>query len=86
MFLQPHLLELLPAGVGLRYIGRPESASPSEGSGPMHDAEQARIVREALSGTANATSNGAYRENGSNGAGPKSATAVPTGRIAGKSK
>ena len=32
----------------LRYIGRPERASPAEGHKPAHDEEQARIVKDAL--------------------------------------
>ena len=42
----------LPAVLGtripLRYAGRPDRASPAEGSMAAHQAEQARIVREAL--------------------------------------
>jgi 2-oxoglutarate dehydrogenase complex dehydrogenase (E1) component-like enzyme len=44
-----HRLEdALPAGVPLRYIGRPWRASPSEGYPTAHLAEQERIVLEAL--------------------------------------
>jgi 2-oxoglutarate dehydrogenase E1 component len=32
----------------LRYVGRPESASPATGSGKRHQQEQAEIVNEAL--------------------------------------
>ena len=32
----------------LRYVGRPESASPATGSHKRHQEEQAEIVREAL--------------------------------------
>ena len=32
----------------LRYIGRPERASPAEGYKNTHDVEQARIVRDVL--------------------------------------
>src|SRR6185312_11615807 len=32
----------------VRYIGRPESASPATGSGKRHQQEQAEIVNEAL--------------------------------------
>src|SRR5262249_46817754 len=42
------LEENLPQGVGLRYIGRPWRASPSEGYPTAHLREQDRIVREAL--------------------------------------
>jgi 2-oxoglutarate dehydrogenase E1 component len=43
------LEEALPRGVGLRYVGRPWRASPSEGYPTAHLREQDRIVREALS-------------------------------------
>ncbi len=37
----------------LRYVGRPESASPATGSHKHHQEEQAEIVRESLTpGTA----------------------------------
>jgi 2-oxoglutarate dehydrogenase E1 component len=36
----------------IRYVGRPERASPAEGYGDAHKAEQARIVGEALAVTA----------------------------------
>src|SRR3954462_721757 len=42
------LEENLPPGVGLRYVGRPWRASPSEGYPTAHLREQDRIVREAL--------------------------------------
>jgi len=50
-FVQPHLRTLL-AGMQkpLRYVGRPERASPSEGERSWHMVEQARIVSEALGG------------------------------------
>jgi 2-oxoglutarate dehydrogenase E1 component len=50
-FVAPRLAPLLDArGIGLRYIGRPERASPSEGTPAWHAAEQARIVAEAFEG------------------------------------
>ena len=42
------LEEACPAGVPLRYVGRPWRASPSEGYPTAHLREQDRIVREAL--------------------------------------
>ncbi len=48
---QPYLQRLLPANVALRYVGRPESASPAEGHAPDHNREQSRILEEALSPT-----------------------------------
>jgi 2-oxoglutarate dehydrogenase E1 component len=47
-FVQERLAAVLPAGVTLRYAGRPERASPAEGYPSAHIAEQARIVREAV--------------------------------------
>jgi len=32
----------------IRYVGRPESASPASGSGKRHQQEQAEIVNDAL--------------------------------------
>ena len=49
-FIEPRLRTILPTGVTLRYIGRPERASPAEGYLSAHKAEQARIVGEALGG------------------------------------
>jgi 2-oxoglutarate dehydrogenase E1 component len=34
--------------LGVRYIGRPERASPAEGYKNTHDVEQARIIQEVL--------------------------------------
>jgi 2-oxoglutarate dehydrogenase E1 component len=50
-FVEPRLRELL-GDVPPRYEGRPERASPAEGYAHRHTAEQMRIVRAALSGTA----------------------------------
>ena len=47
-FVAPRLAEVLPAGAVLRYVGRPERASPAEGYANAHSAEQSRIVTEAL--------------------------------------
>jgi 2-oxoglutarate dehydrogenase E1 component len=44
-----HRLEDAAAGVGLRYVGRPWRASPSEGYPTAHAREQDRIASEALS-------------------------------------
>jgi len=48
-YVEPRLRELL-GGRPVRYVGRPERASPAEGYPTAHAAEQARIVREALGG------------------------------------
>jgi 2-oxoglutarate dehydrogenase E1 component len=49
-FMQEQLQPLLAAtGRELRYVGRPESASPATGSGRRHQEEQAAITSEAMS-------------------------------------
>ncbi len=48
-FVQPRLQALL-GDRPLRYIGRPERASPAEGLAEMHEQEQARIVADAFTG------------------------------------
>ncbi|HEU5315731.1 MAG TPA: 2-oxoglutarate dehydrogenase E1 component, partial [Chloroflexota bacterium] len=52
-FVAPRLGALLN-GRGIRYVGRPERASPSEGTPAWHAAEQARIVAEAFEGLTHA--------------------------------
>ena len=47
-YIAPRLLPLLPPGAELKYVGRPERASPAEGYPAAHAAEQSRIVREGL--------------------------------------
>jgi 2-oxoglutarate dehydrogenase E1 component len=47
-YVEPRLRALLSSGVGLRYTGRPERASPAEGYPAAHAAEQKRITEEAL--------------------------------------
>ena len=47
-FMEQRLSPILPPGVYLRYVGRPERAAPSEGYASVHAAEQARIVADAL--------------------------------------
>ena len=47
-FVQPRLRASAGAAVGVRYVGRPERASPAEGYKNVHDDEQARIVAQAL--------------------------------------
>jgi len=50
-YMAARLRELLPPDMPLGYAGRPESASPSEGSLALHTIEQARIIAEALQGS-----------------------------------
>jgi 2-oxoglutarate dehydrogenase E1 component len=49
-YLEAKLRELVSEGHGMeiRYVGRPERASPAEGYPAAHAAEQTRIIREAL--------------------------------------
>jgi 2-oxoglutarate dehydrogenase E1 component len=49
-YLEAKLRELVSEGPGMeiRYVGRPERASPAEGYPAAHAAEQTRIIREAL--------------------------------------
>ncbi len=44
----PHLETLVPEGVAVRYVSRPERSSPAEGYPAAHQAEQQRLVSEAL--------------------------------------
>lgn len=44
----PQAAEVLPEGVDIRHISRPERSSPAEGYPAAHKAEQERIVTEAL--------------------------------------
>ena len=48
-YMEPRLRELTGdrAPMPIRYIGRPERASPAEGSLATHNSEQARIVAAA---------------------------------------
>ncbi len=47
-YVQPRLRVSAGAAVGVRYVGRPDRASPAEGYKNAHDVEQARIVAQAL--------------------------------------
>jgi 2-oxoglutarate dehydrogenase E1 component len=47
-WVQPRLRVSAGAAVGVRYIGRPERASPAEGYADAHQAEQARIVAAVM--------------------------------------
>jgi len=48
-FMEPHLRKLA-GSAELRYVGRPERASPAEGYLIRHETQQARIVQDALTG------------------------------------
>jgi 2-oxoglutarate dehydrogenase complex dehydrogenase (E1) component-like enzyme len=48
-FIREQIQPLLePTRREVRYVGRPESASPATGSGKRHQQEQAEIVNDAL--------------------------------------
>jgi 2-oxoglutarate decarboxylase len=47
-FVLPKLRDLTPPAIAIKDVSRPERASPAEGYPAAHQAEQARIVREAL--------------------------------------
>ena len=47
-FVGPRLRAIVPRALPLRYVARPERASPAEGKPGDHNREQQRIVREAL--------------------------------------
>ncbi|MFL5511976.1 MAG: multifunctional oxoglutarate decarboxylase/oxoglutarate dehydrogenase thiamine pyrophosphate-binding subunit/dihydrolipoyllysine-residue succinyltransferase subunit [Gemmatimonadales bacterium] len=53
-YLEAKLRELVSEGhpMEIRYVGRPERASPAEGYPAAHAAEQSRIIREALEANA----------------------------------
>ena len=47
-FIVPEIRDIAPRAVALRDVSRPEHSSPAEGYPAAHQAEQARIVREAF--------------------------------------
>jgi 2-oxoglutarate dehydrogenase E1 component len=47
-FVLPKLRDLVPEGMVITDVSRPERASPAEGYPAAHQAEQARIVAAAL--------------------------------------
>jgi 2-oxoglutarate dehydrogenase E1 component len=49
-YMEPRLRHVLPEGIAVRYEGRPNRASPAEGSPDRHKVEQERIVTAAWSG------------------------------------
>jgi 2-oxoglutarate dehydrogenase E1 component len=76
-YMEPRLRELIGDQFPISYIGRPERASPAEGSLYIHNEEQARIVETALAGAlemAKAGRNGA-RANGKQDGVPEPALA-----------
>jgi 2-oxoglutarate dehydrogenase complex dehydrogenase (E1) component-like enzyme len=55
-YVRPHLEALLDGKRTLRYVGRPERASPAEGYASAHETEQSRIVHAAVAEPAAARS------------------------------
>ena len=47
----PELRDIAGDGIGVRFVGRPASASPAEGYAAAHGAAQARIIEEAFAGS-----------------------------------
>ena len=47
-YVQPRLRASIGTVTTLRYVGRPERASPAEGYNSAHKVEQARIVKDVL--------------------------------------
>ena len=60
-YMAPRLRELLADEVSLSYCGRPERASPAEGYASDHEAEQERIVAQALGAGAGKSSGAGQR-------------------------
>jgi 2-oxoglutarate dehydrogenase E1 component len=54
-YMEPRLRELTGGDLPIDYIGRPERASPAEGSAEAHADEQARIVEAAFADAATVT-------------------------------
>jgi 2-oxoglutarate dehydrogenase E1 component len=48
-FIEPRLSGVLGSNQGLRYAGRPASASPATGSHTIHQMEQRRLIKNAFS-------------------------------------
>jgi 2-oxoglutarate dehydrogenase E1 component len=47
-YIQSRLSSVLPRGAKLRYVGRPEAASPATGSYRVHEQEEMELLREAF--------------------------------------
>jgi len=54
-YVQPRLRASIGTMTPIRYLGRPERASPAEGYKNWHDGEQARIIRDVLTYTSPAS-------------------------------
>ena len=49
-FAQPRLQDMLAERCQVRYVGRPEGASPAVGSARLHHQRQAKVLSDALGG------------------------------------
>jgi 2-oxoglutarate dehydrogenase E1 component len=70
-FMEPRLRDLTGGEYPISYVGRPERASPAEGSLYIHNEEQARIVEAAFAnvpGAATRSQTNGARGNGKHGA------------------
>jgi len=47
-FVAPRFMELLQDGQKVRYVGRQASASPATGQKKIHEAEQNKLVEDAM--------------------------------------
>ena len=47
-FIGPRLRAVVKRSIPLRYVARPERASPAEGKGSNHVTQQSKLVRDAL--------------------------------------
>jgi len=69
-YMEPRLRDLVDGQLPVRYVGRPERASPAEGSAEQHADEQARIVASAFADLPHAkgrATNGITAESGATG-------------------
>ncbi|MGI8643911.1 MAG: 2-oxoglutarate dehydrogenase E1 component [Thermomicrobiales bacterium] len=88
-FMEPRLRHLVDGQLPVRYVGRPERASPAEGSASHHAEEQARIVGAAFSQPpgegSKATKRSANGHSGANGRKAEGAASRPSKKVATKS-
>ncbi len=87
-FMEPRLRKLIENRLPVRYAGRPERASPAEGSADRHAEEQARIVAAAFSDPpakdAGASKHSANGHSAANGRKSGSATSQSSKKVAAK--
>jgi 2-oxoglutarate dehydrogenase E1 component len=87
-FMEPRLRKLIENRLPVRYIGRPERASPAEGSADRHAEEQARILGDAFaeppSKGANVSKQSANGHRGSNGRKTGAGTSRTTKKVTAK--